>query len=513
MIKNECEIVKDLIPSYIENLVSEGTKEFVEKHIKTCDSCKDTLENNKKEKEQKEEKEKQKGKFEISYLKKYNKKLEILKTIIFIIAIVLGVVCLATLGNVVKWEIERSQGEKRGKEIGKMLNEAVVSTKNIIKEGNFKLTLVEEGNSHEENTNIYQSAGDKLFKKSIQQGKVITKECLFKEGEKLEGIATDYKEEIDITSATISEVQEYLIWCKAFTYIENDYVRGQTEIKEEKNEGRDIYILSRTEGECYYEMWIDKENKLIIRDKEYIKDKLHLDRKYTWEIREIPDEEIFEGKAVKEVQEKYNKLKQDVEKIKKIIDESNVKLEEFIRNTNYTITKEVEDKNRKSKTISKIKNGKAIIEQIDELTQNKEEIYGNVKVEDNYIEGVNIVDKKISPSKIGYMIACINFFPYHYCYYNEDLLVLSGIKLKEEQYNNKECYVLEFTNQTIWIDKESKLPVKETEQSTENVNKYNTWITEEITITCTYQWEKDNIEGELFDDEMLEKVKEMYNKM
>ena len=50
MIKNECEIVKDLIPSYIENLVSEGTKEFVEKHIKTCDSCKDTLENNKKEK-------------------------------------------------------------------------------------------------------------------------------------------------------------------------------------------------------------------------------------------------------------------------------------------------------------------------------------------------------------------------------------------------------------------------------------------------------------------------------
>ena len=141
MIKNECEIVKDLIPSYIENLVSEGTKEFVEKHIKTCDSCKDTLENNKKEKEQKEEKEKQKGKFEISYLKKYNKKLEILKTIIFIIAIVLGVVCLATLGNVVKWEIERGQLEKKGEQNQEMIYKIVGRTNDMISQGDFILTL------------------------------------------------------------------------------------------------------------------------------------------------------------------------------------------------------------------------------------------------------------------------------------------------------------------------------------------------------------------------------------
>ena len=36
MIKNECEIVKDLVPSYIENLVSEGTKEFVEIGRASC---------------------------------------------------------------------------------------------------------------------------------------------------------------------------------------------------------------------------------------------------------------------------------------------------------------------------------------------------------------------------------------------------------------------------------------------------------------------------------------------
>ena len=36
MIKNECDIVKDLLPNYIEGILSDNSKEFVDKHIKTC---------------------------------------------------------------------------------------------------------------------------------------------------------------------------------------------------------------------------------------------------------------------------------------------------------------------------------------------------------------------------------------------------------------------------------------------------------------------------------------------
>ena len=43
MIKNECDIVKDLLPNYIEGILSDNSKEFVDKHIKTCKYCKDTL--------------------------------------------------------------------------------------------------------------------------------------------------------------------------------------------------------------------------------------------------------------------------------------------------------------------------------------------------------------------------------------------------------------------------------------------------------------------------------------
>lgn len=41
--KKECEIVKDLFPNYIENRISDMTKEYVEEHIKNCKICADIL--------------------------------------------------------------------------------------------------------------------------------------------------------------------------------------------------------------------------------------------------------------------------------------------------------------------------------------------------------------------------------------------------------------------------------------------------------------------------------------
>ncbi len=38
--KNECNIVRDLLPLYAENMVSDDTAAFVEEHFKECDACK-----------------------------------------------------------------------------------------------------------------------------------------------------------------------------------------------------------------------------------------------------------------------------------------------------------------------------------------------------------------------------------------------------------------------------------------------------------------------------------------
>lgn len=44
MIEKECEIVTDLLPTYLENEISDVTKDFVETHIKNCKNCKEKLE-------------------------------------------------------------------------------------------------------------------------------------------------------------------------------------------------------------------------------------------------------------------------------------------------------------------------------------------------------------------------------------------------------------------------------------------------------------------------------------
>lgn len=38
--KNECGIVRDLLPLYIENMVSEDSREFIEEHLSCCAECK-----------------------------------------------------------------------------------------------------------------------------------------------------------------------------------------------------------------------------------------------------------------------------------------------------------------------------------------------------------------------------------------------------------------------------------------------------------------------------------------
>ena len=42
--KNECSIVRDVLPLYFENMVSEETAAFVREHLKTCAECAAELE-------------------------------------------------------------------------------------------------------------------------------------------------------------------------------------------------------------------------------------------------------------------------------------------------------------------------------------------------------------------------------------------------------------------------------------------------------------------------------------
>lgn len=46
--RNECNIIRDILPLYIEDMVSDDTASFVEEHIKGCSKCRAELEDMKK---------------------------------------------------------------------------------------------------------------------------------------------------------------------------------------------------------------------------------------------------------------------------------------------------------------------------------------------------------------------------------------------------------------------------------------------------------------------------------
>jgi len=43
MNKRECDIIKDLLPSYVDEICSEASKEWIEEHLKECEECRKTV--------------------------------------------------------------------------------------------------------------------------------------------------------------------------------------------------------------------------------------------------------------------------------------------------------------------------------------------------------------------------------------------------------------------------------------------------------------------------------------
>lgn len=77
----DCKIVQDLLPSYIENLTSKDTSEYVEGHLKTCEDCTKVYNDMKSDLKVKSTT----PKAEIDYMKKARKKMRIAEKLVYII--------------------------------------------------------------------------------------------------------------------------------------------------------------------------------------------------------------------------------------------------------------------------------------------------------------------------------------------------------------------------------------------------------------------------------------------
>ena len=69
----ECDVIQDLLPSYVDKISSNATNKVVEEHIEKCIKCKNDLNNMTKEMNAKLTKNKEER---INYLKGYKKRLD-----------------------------------------------------------------------------------------------------------------------------------------------------------------------------------------------------------------------------------------------------------------------------------------------------------------------------------------------------------------------------------------------------------------------------------------------------
>lgn len=86
--KNECDLVKDLLFSYNDNILSNTSKELVEEHLKKCDECKKNLEEIKQDSNDKKQIK------EIDFLKSIKKNINKKNIIILIVFIFLIIIIL-----------------------------------------------------------------------------------------------------------------------------------------------------------------------------------------------------------------------------------------------------------------------------------------------------------------------------------------------------------------------------------------------------------------------------------
>lgn len=96
----DCEIIKDLLPLYVDDVCSIETKELVEKHLKNCNECKKIFETMEKDEHNKNFEEKESIKNFNNKIKRNKKKAVVISLIIFVIGILLiKYICSCILFN------------------------------------------------------------------------------------------------------------------------------------------------------------------------------------------------------------------------------------------------------------------------------------------------------------------------------------------------------------------------------------------------------------------------------
>ena len=251
--KIECKIVQDLLLGYVDNVLNEESKVFVEKHLNECASCKHRINEIKKDINENEDNNQK----EIDYLKKVRIKSKI-KSIGMAIGIILVILLGIYLINFIKVNSFINKGLKSLQsnniyiESRKIIGDnQVVIGKTYYKDGKYKsVSEIYSDDGVELLSTIYATEGsDERYTVNKNEKIVYIKKG---EGSKLENISLKEVPFIQQRQSIIAKLGT------AFVYsVETD----------DYQLGKEYYVLKdRFEKVQRWEMWIDKETGLPLKE-------------------------------------------------------------------------------------------------------------------------------------------------------------------------------------------------------------------------------------------------------
>lgn len=285
--KKECEIVKDLLPSYVENLVSTETKQYIANHIEECIDCRQLFENMQEDNMIKSEQNIEEDQVEIRHIKKYKRKMTALKVfIISLIFIIILALTLFLISYIPKYSIILKAHNK------------IQDISNLT---NYKFTI-SQYYTDSDTQNNYEYI-DIYFYKDGKYKEELYSSSLAKTKIYYGDINSDKTIYIDNNTQAINELNSYQNKNKGaifdvfsdIKYHSQNYLSLiGVDIRNDNYNGKECYVLKYgNDNTSYREIWIDKQTMLQIREVQEIFNSSYFERTFLIETNCVNDENVM----------------------------------------------------------------------------------------------------------------------------------------------------------------------------------------------------------------------------
>jgi len=277
--KRDCEIVRDLLPNYIEKLVSNGTKEYIINHIAKCSECKTIFKEMSEDIAVETSQMLEAEEAEVKLIKKHKRRMRMWKWIISMIMLVFVSVGIMYIP---KFLVMKNTYNKM---------------QEILNWNNYKFTVRQYNTDYTsqeylEYTNIYYYKDGKYKLESFskdEKNAVIcygnknsdTKIYIDENRKTKEYQHNDYRNVLDIFGT-----MDY--------YFNNSSALLGTRMRKDIYNGKECYVFrfGNNDTISYREIWIDKETMRQVREVQEICNYSHLEQTFSIECNSVTEKDV-----------------------------------------------------------------------------------------------------------------------------------------------------------------------------------------------------------------------------